>query len=98
MKRHPQSLDPAVEQAPRSQDTSLQPFELGEPIPARCDVPTMRRIFGGISASQFHRLERQGKFRRFELTPQIGSKAWSGARIAKYLTGDSFTLVVKKSA
>lgn len=81
---------------------ALKPYEVGEPLPARLDITWMRRIFHHhgrcISASQFHRLERTGAFRRFELTPQIGAKAWSGLRVARYLTGDSFAIQVKRSA
>lgn len=60
------------------------PVMVDDPLPARCGVREMCRIFG-IGPSQFHRLERRGKFERFELRPQIGRKAWSGALLEKYL-------------
>jgi hypothetical protein len=72
-------------------------LEVGEPIPAVCHVADMCRIFG-LTPSGFHRRERAGQFKRFEL--DLGKatrpKTWSGYRIARHLTGDSFSIAVKR--
>lgn len=78
------------------------PYRVGDPLPVRMGVREMCRAFpicGRVmDRSTFHRLERQGKFRRFELQSRIGTKHWSGTRVARYLTGDSFAIDVKRSA
>lgn len=73
------------------------PYQVGEALPVRLNVADMCRIFR-IGRSGFHRLERQGKFRRFELQPKIGCKAWSGLRVARHLTNESFAIEIKRSA
>lgn len=69
--------------------SSLVPYVVGEPVPVRMGIVDMLRAFpidGHVmSRSNFHRLERLGKFRRFELPSTIGAKAWSGAKVARYL-------------
>lgn len=73
-----------------------EPLQVGESIPAVCTIADMCRIFRCGSASTFYRRERAGEFRKFQL--QGGGKhEWSGYRIARFLTGDSFAITVKRS-
>lgn|SRR5262245_41411423 len=102
-KRRDQPVDTRAEELLRAKDAELQPFKVGDPIPVRLGVTDMRRLFplddGRVmDASTFHRLERNGKFRRFELPTKIGAKHWSGYRVAEYLTNHSFAISIKKSA
>lgn len=107
-KRRDQSNDADSQHPLGARDTTLEPFKVGDPLPVRMGIEDMRRAFpinGHVmDRSTFHRLERQGKFRRFELPAQdtaksrIGAKHWSGTRVARYLTGDSFAIEVKRSA
>lgn len=74
---------------------------VGEPIPAVCHLADMLRIFG-LSEAAFRRREQAGHFRKFEL-PALGGvamrpKTWSGYRIARHLTGDSFSISVKRAS
>lgn len=79
---------------------SAEALLVGQPIPAVCHVPDMCRIFG-IGESTFHRREHLGHFKRFEL-PKLGTescpKTWSGYRIARHLTNDSFSITVKRAS
>lgn len=73
-----------------------QPLQVGESIPAVCRVADLCRIFQIRSRTTFHRRERAGEFRKFQL--QGGGKhEWSGYRIARFLTGESFAITVKRS-
>jgi len=73
------------------------PYKVGEALPMHMDVIAMCRAFGGISPRQFHRRAKTGEFRRFEI-PGSHPKAWSGTRVARHLTGDSFAIAVRRSA
>lgn len=53
-------------------------------LPARLTATDMMRIFQ-IHKSRFFKLAKQGRFDRFELTPTIGRRAWSGVLVADYL-------------
>lgn len=101
-KRCSQSSGSESQQPLRAKDAALEPFKVGDSLPVRMGIDDMRRAFpinGRVMGrSTFHGLERQGKFRRFELPSRIGAKAWSGLRVARYLTGDSFAIDVKRSA
>lgn len=101
--RATETSEPTEVERPRTLDTALEPFKVGDPLPVRMSALDMRRAFPVNSRvmgrSTFHRLERRGKFRRFELPGQpIAGKAWSGTRVARYLTNDSFAIEVKRSA
>lgn len=78
---------PETEQPRRHAHIPEAPFQIGDELPLRLTVRQMCRVFA-ISPSQFHRLERQGKFSRFELKPRIGKKAWSGKLLSAYLNGE----------
>lgn len=73
-----------------------QVLQVGESIPAVCLVADLCRIFQIRSRSTFHRRERAGEFRKFELKGG-GKHEWSGYRIATFLTGGSFAITVKRS-
>lgn len=100
--RRDESSAPESQRQFRSTNAALQPFQVGDPLPVRMGIDDMRRAFpinGRVmDRSNFHRLERQGKFKRFELPSRIGAKHWSGVRVARYLTNDSFAIEVKRSA
>jgi hypothetical protein len=79
---------------------SAEQLLVGEAIPAVCAVADMCRIFR-LSPSSFHRREALGHFRKFELTAlgrESCPKTWSGYRIARHLTGDSFSISVKRAS
>ena len=67
-------------------------FQVGEPLPVVMAIEDMCRAFPvhghPRSRSSFHRLERAGKFRKFELTGIAGDKCWSGAKVQRYLNGE----------
>lgn len=73
-----------------------QVLQVGESIPALCTIADLCRIFQIRSRATFHRREQRGEFRKFQL--QGGGKhEWSGYRIARFLTGESFAITVKRS-
>jgi hypothetical protein len=98
--RPPELTESSEVQPSCSTDPTVEPFKVGDPIPVRLGILDMCRLFpinGRVmNRGTFHRLERAGKFRRFELPHTIGHKAWSGYRVAKELTGDSFSIAIKK--
>lgn len=73
-----------------------QPLQVGESIPAVCHIADMLRIFQIGSLSTFHRREKAGHFKKFELRGG-GKHEWSGYRIATHLTGGAFSITVKRS-
>jgi hypothetical protein len=84
--RHLQSVPASAEQAQRGAHVTRAPFQVGDTLPARLTRDDMCWIFQ-VGRSQFHRLCRQGKFRKFELRPTIGRTAWSGRLVQAFLDG-----------
>ena len=80
------------------QHAPLEPYKLGDVLPRSLSILDMCRAFpvnGRVrERSSFHRLERQGKFRKFELPSISGRKAWSGAKVSRYLDGEPVTGLV----
>lgn len=94
------SAAPEQAQLESANRQSLQPYGVGEVLPVRLSISDMCRIFAvdgrAMDRSTFHKLERKGLFRRFELPIKIGAKHWSGLRVARYLTGDSLAIEVRR--
>lgn len=62
-------------------------LRVGQELPARLKATDMMRIFE-IGPTRFYSLVRAHKFDRFEL-PHIGVRAWSGAKVQRYLEGEA---------
>lgn len=90
------SVDAGAEVRDDVEQADQHPLQVGESIPAVCTVDDLCRIFQIRSRSTFHRRERAGEFRKFELKGGARHE-WSGYRIARFLTGDSFSITVKRS-
>lgn len=59
----------------------------GEPLPARMSSKDMQKAFD-LKPARFYELVAAGRFDVFELRPLIGSRAWSGVLVARYLAGE----------
>lgn len=76
------------EQDTRPVEVADRPFTISEPLPKRLTVTDMQRAFR-VKSSTFYALLAQGKFDRFEILPRIGKRAWSGAKVNRYLENES---------
>lgn len=56
-------------------------------LPALCGPREMQRLWH-ISASQFHRNNRQGSYDRFKVVPGIGPRQFSGVLLGRWLSGE----------
>lgn len=63
-------------------------LRVGQDLPARLTAADMMRAFG-YGRTRFTALVRARQFDQFELLPRIGVRAWSGARVQRYLEGES---------
>lgn len=61
-----------------------QLFHVGDAYPDVMTPVDMQRAFR-ISKATFYEAVHRGVFDRFELRPQIGDRAWSGALVAEHI-------------
>lgn len=62
-------------------------FRVGEALPNALGPGDLMRALNIRSRSQFAAFQRDGKFKRFEFARPIGSKKYSGRKVAEYLQG-----------
>jgi hypothetical protein len=62
-------------------------LRVGEPLPAALGPGELMRALCIRSRGRFALLKRQGEFKRFEFARPIGSKRYSGKKVAEYLQG-----------
>lgn len=84
--RHLQPVPASTQQSQGDADLPHVLFHVGDVLPARLVAADLMRLFE-LKKSQFYALVAAGRFDRFELKPQIGTKAWSGARLQAYFEG-----------